>query len=95
LARSSPNRQLLYKQVRDNSKELKRRHNESPNQEDLLQEIQVVVDDVNQRISEYEEYKSSFADADANVPFAAQNVSTKSLTNERRGSSSDQSSSHR
>ena len=75
---------------------MKRRNNESPSQEDLLQEIRGVVDDVNQRISEYEEYKSSFAEADVNAPFAGQNVSTKSLTNERRGSSaSDQSSSHR
>lgn len=35
-AKYASNRQKLYKQVRESSKELKRRLNESPNQEELL-----------------------------------------------------------
>ena len=97
LAKYSSNRQQLYKQVRASSKERRRRANDSPNQDELLQEIQGVVDDVNQRISEYEEYKSSFADQEPRVPsgpkISGPGTSTKSLTNERRGSSSDKSSS--
>lgn len=89
-AKHSSNRQKLYRQVRDSSKEQKRRLNESPNQKELLQEIQGVVDDVKERISEYEEIKSSFADPEVNIPYSIQNMSGKS-PHERRGSSSEHS----
>lgn len=55
-----------------------------------MQEIQGVVDDVKERISEYEEIKSSFADPEVNIPYSIQNMSGKS-PHERRGSSSEHS----
>lgn len=62
MAKYSVNRRDLYRNARNSSKEIKqkiRRESQSP---ELMQDIQVVIDDVNHRISEYEEYKSSFAD---------------------------------
>lgn len=56
-----------------------------------MQEIQDVVEDVRERISEYEEMKGSIVEAgepDVNVPYISRNLSSKSTSKHRRGGSS-------